>query len=192
MSKPKGVTGIRNKLDLLFRPGVLFFSKRGIKANHITLLQAPFVVIMFWFLVSQSYFTAFLTLGFTLILDVLDGSWARITNDMTEKGHKYDKALDLFGIYAFLLGLVIARPELLMTVLILGIINTILYTSNEFIKPDVYCGVRTFGVIGLLFWMKFLLQLSILLGIGFLILKIIKLRARRKAANDPTAAKKEP
>ena len=189
MSKPKGVRGLRDRIDSLLKSFVLSCRKRGVKANHITLLQAPFVIIMFWFLIYQSYFFAFLTLGFTLILDVLDGSWARITDEITEKGHKYDKALDLFGIYAFLFGILIARPELLMVVFILGSVNAILYASNEFVKPDLYCGVRTFGFVGLLFWMKSFLQLSILLGIVFLIVKMLKFR--RKVASDQKAAKKE-
>jgi len=191
MPKPKGVVSFRNKLDKFFSPVVLFFNKFGVRANHITLLQVPFVVIMFWFLLKQDYLLAAASLGITLFLDVLDGIWARITNDITPLGHKYDKALDLFGIYAFLLGVAIAEKELLLVAIILGLVNAILYISNEFIKPDFYCGVRTFGFVGLLVFLKPFLQFSILLGIVMLILKIIKFQARRRLASGQKTAKAE-
>ena len=189
MPKPKGLIGIRNKIDKFFSPAILFFNKFGVKANHITLLQAPFVVVMFWFLINQNYAPATLFLGVTLLLDVLDGSWARVTNDITEKGHKYDKALDLIGIYAFLLGVTIAEPQLIPMAVALGIINAVLYASNEFIHPEYYCGVRAFGFLGLLTLVKPFLQISILLGIILLIVKIIKFQSQHKPGDGRKAAK---
>ncbi len=192
MPKPKGVIGFRNALDRLFSPIILFFSKLGVTANHITFLQAPFTIIMFWFLVKHNFALAAASLGITLLLDVLDGSWARVTNSITEKGHKYDKAMDLFGIYAFLVGISFAKHELILLVIALGAVNAILYGSNEFIKPELYCGVRTFGFLGLLVFVKHLslcLQLSLLLGIIMLAIKLFKFQAQRRLAGGRKAAK---
>ncbi len=111
MAKPKFAVAIRDFIDASLSAFVLRAHKIGVVANYITLLQAPFVVAMFYFMLQKNFIVASLLLGMTLILDVLDGAWARITKEVTAKGHFYDKALDLFGIYAFLLGLGIAERE---------------------------------------------------------------------------------
>ncbi len=110
--KPKHLSGLVLAVDKFLSPLILFFSKFGITANHITLLQAPFVVIMFFALIKHNFILATALLGTTLILDVLDGSWARVTNTANALGHKYDKVLDLFGIYALLAGLFILANSL--------------------------------------------------------------------------------
>jgi len=166
MSKPKGVSGFRNKLDFIFSPIIMFFRKFGIRANHITLLQALPTMICFLLLVHKSYFWAAVFLAIALLLDVLDGAWARITNDITKKGHILDKILDLFGIYSFLFGVFAAQSSLFLIILLLGVVNAILYTANEFYKPELYCGVRTFGLLGLFVAnLGFLLMVSLALGI---------------------------
>jgi phosphatidylglycerophosphate synthase len=175
MSKPKGIVGFRNKLDLMFSPFILFFYKLGITANNITLSQAVPAMISFLLLVRHSYLWAAIFLAIALLLDVLDGSWARITKNITKTGHILDKTLDLFGIYTFLLAVAIAEPSLTLVVLGLGAVNGILYTANEFYKLEFYCGVRTFGLIGLIALnLNVALIASSILGITMLIIKALK------------------
>jgi phosphatidylglycerophosphate synthase len=155
---------ISNKIDKLLSHFIRPFYKRGVRANHISLLQLPFTVLFFMLLIQRIYFHAFLSMSVVLILDVLDGSWARVTKDVTKRGHAYDKFMDLFGIYLFLIGSFLASPDLIFIIISLGSITAFLYISNEYFPPELYCGVRSLGALGLLF-----------IGIFMIVFKIIKL-----------------
>lgn len=175
MVKPKKIVNISQKIDTLLAPMIKKVAKYGISANHISLLQAPFVIIFFIALVYGFQFYALVALAISLILDILDGAWARVTNTISEKGHLYDKIMDLFGIYAFLIGSAIGFQELFLINLILGACTALLYFINEFIKPELYSGVRTFGFFGLLLGNLYLFILfSTILAVIMLMFKVIK------------------
>ena len=102
MVKPKKVKTISHILDRLLTPLIKPLAKQGVTANYITFLQLPFILLFILFLAKGIIFYGIISLGITLFLDTLDGIWARVTNNITKKGHKYDKIFDLIGIYAFL------------------------------------------------------------------------------------------
>jgi len=163
-------------IDGFFSPIVKLGAKIGITANHISYLQLPFVALMIYFLSQQNLTYAAIALLLSLFLDILDGTWARVTKTMSKKGHKIDKALDLIGIYAFLLGVAVGYPHWILIIAALAIVNALLYTSDQFIGPELYCGVRSFGVLGLLFSQLYLfIQISLGLGVVMLLFKSYKL-----------------
>ena len=89
--------------------------------------------------------------------------------------------MDIFGIYAFLIGSAIGFPELISLNILLGIITATLYLSNKFIKPEYYCGVRPFGVLGLLFKnLQIFMLISATLGTGMVIFKGVRVIKRVK------------
>jgi len=173
--KPIKIDNISGKLDALFTPFINTGSKFGISANHISLLQVPFVPVFLFALMYKALTYAFIALAITLVLDLLDGAWARVTNDITKKGHIYDKAMDLLGIYAFLIGATIGFPELIFINVILGISTALIYFTNEYIEPELYCGVRSFALLGLLFQNLYpFLLVSAMSGIAMLLFKVVK------------------
>jgi len=176
MVKPKFIKKISRMFDSLSSPGIKFFSNYGVTANHISLLQIPFVILFFIGLSYRLTNLALIGLIISLYLDLLDGAWARVTNTVSKKGHRYDKVLDLIGIYAFLVGSAIGFPELFMINLVLGLITASLYFLNEYTKPELYSGVRSFGCLGLLIGsLNLLLLASLILGLLMLLFKTVRL-----------------
>ena len=170
------IKGISDKVDNFFSQFINFFHNRGIRANHISLLQLPFTILFFILLIQKIYFHSFISLSIVLILDVLDGSWARITKDVTKRGHLYDKSMDFLGIYLFLIGSFLVFPDLVFILISLGSVTAFIYISNEYFPPELYCGVRSLGALGLLFQeVGLFLSVSLVMGIFMIVFKIIKL-----------------
>ncbi|MDD1689203.1 MAG: CDP-alcohol phosphatidyltransferase family protein [Methanoregula sp.] len=180
MVKPRSIINISEKIDAIFAPIIKSIAKYGVTANHISLLQVPFVIIFFFTLIYGIPTYALIALVVSLFLDILDGAWARVTNNITKKGHFYDKVMDLFGIYAFLIGAAIGFPELMFVNIILGVCTALLYFTNEYVKPELYSGVRSFGLLGLLLGNLYLfLVMSAVLAVAMLLFKIIKVVTHR-------------
>ncbi len=135
----------------------------------------PFVFAFVYAFITGHSVYAIVALGVTLFLDILDGSFARITGTATKEGHFLDKILDLIGIYAFLAAVAIVFPQFLALAAFIGILNAIIYLSNYYIKPELYFGVRSFGFLGLLLGKLYLaLNLTLLIGLITLFYKIYR------------------
>ncbi len=175
MVKPKFVTRIRDRIDEWFRKPVRLLRMVGFTANHLTFLQVPFNAIMFYYFIVGDFSMAAVALGITLLLDVLDGVFARVTKTVSLEGHFYDKTLDLIGIFMFLVGVYIAFPQLAVTLSALAILNVFIYWSNDGWKPEVYMGIRAFGFLGLLFipLLGVFLFISLILGLLLMIFKLV-------------------
>lgn len=182
MAKAKMVLGLRDRIDALLSPLILYASRVGVTPNHVTFSQIPFYVAMFWFLVSRDFPLAIASFAAGYFLDILDGNMARVTKSATHRGHVYDKAVDLFGIYAFLLGMGIAYTDLATVAVMLGVINAALYITNELVQPEYYCCIRPAGFVALLTSVKLLLLAPALLGTAMLTVKAVRFQARRRAA----------
>ena len=173
--KPLKILDFSQKIDLALKPLVNLLAKYKITANEISLSQLPFVFAFLYAFINGHQIYATAALGVTLFLDLLDGSFARITGTATKEGHLLDKVLDLIGIYAFLGAVVLVFPQFLVLAAFVGILNAIIYLSNYYVKPELYFGVRSFGFVGLLFGKLYLaLILTLLIGLITLSYKIYK------------------
>lgn len=114
-------------------------------------------------------------MGIVLFLDVFDGIFARLTKTTSRIGHIYDKALDLISIFMLLGGLLFVFPNLKIMLLLLVFLNILIYWTNTDWKPDIYCGIRAFGFLGLLFvqYLVYFLLASLVLGIVLIFLKVV-------------------
>lgn len=179
--KPQRTNWLINIFDNVHKPFVERGSSIGIKANHITFLQLPFVIAMFYFLINNSLNAAIIALFISLYLDLLDGSWARLARETSRVGHILDKIIDLVGIVAFLAALFMIKPELSFLVLSLSIANFLVYASNIFVEPELYCGARSFGLLGLIFfsYIEIFILIPLIICIGILIYKLVVNYAKR-------------
>lgn len=151
MRKPSFVIEIRTAMERKLTPWSFFLLKKGLTANHLTFGQLPFVFVMVYMFYIDNIFFAGLTLFVSLILDVYDGMFARITNTATQKGHYYDKIVDLVGISGFIMGLVLYIPQCLTYLIIILFLSYLIYILNEFTPIEVVGSVRSVGLFGLFF-----------------------------------------
>ncbi len=178
MVKPKFTHKIANGIDKIFTPIARFGYKYGITANSISLIQIPFIALMLIGFILRSTKLAIIFLAITLFLDALDGAWARATNDITLRGHIYDKVMDKISIYSFLIGMGFLYKEQTLILILLALISTFLYLSNEFYKPELYIGIRSYGLVALIVnefiyvEMYFVLLISAIVGIVMIIFKL--------------------
>lgn len=174
MVKPRKINKVSRWIDSFFAPLIQKGIKYGIKADHISLLQIPLILGLFLLLGFKLMFWSATVLGFIILLDVLDGSWARVGGQVSERGHIYDKVLDLLGISVLLVGIGWNFVPIYLPA-VLALETVLLYILNRYGKPELYCGVRPFGFLGLLFknLTVFLLISGILGGamIGFKLTK---------------------
>ena len=180
--KPTSFNSVIKRLDMFFAPFIRFFSRYGVTANHISFSQLPFLALFVIALIYGKIFGAVASLFIVLSIDTLDGSWARITKTATWRGERYDKFFDLLGIYTFLAGSLIVFSQLFYLNAMLGACVAFIYLSNRYAEPELYCGVRAFGCLGL-FLELFLegalyvsLSVSLLLGIVILLYKVARIR----------------
>lgn len=175
MVKPRKIDKTSKWIDSFFSPLIQRGMKGGIKANHISLFQIPLILSLFFLLSFKLTFWSAVALGFIIVLDILDGSWARVGGQVSYRGHLYDKGLDLLGIYVFLIGVGWNLMPIYLPA-ILGLEIVLLYILNRHAEPELYCGIRPFGFLGLLLNNLFIfLLISGVLGgvmIGFKLIKI--------------------
>lgn len=134
----------------IFTPLMKAIGGLGIKPNHLTAMQFPFSAAMCVSLIYGKVSIAILCMVFALMLDGMDGLLARSTNQETRRGHVFDKSADIFGIVMMLVGIAIGFPGSLGLCVSLGVINIMLYVTNEIKEPFFYTAARDAGVIGLL------------------------------------------
>ncbi len=143
------ITSIRHKLTGWLDPFILFLSKTGITPNQITFLS-----FLFGLAAAACYLTTHFVIGSILlavsgILDLTDGSVARLTNKKSDFGAIIDWIVDKYvdGIVLFAIGLscFVSIPAYLAGLGIpqivymgaagLAVIGSIM---NTFIKPVTY------------------------------------------------------
>ncbi len=115
----------------IFTPLMKAIGGLGIKPNHLTAMQFPFSAAMCVSLIYGKVSIAILCMVFALMLDGMDGLLARSTNQETRRGHVFDKSADIFGIVMMLVGIAIGFPGSLGLCVSLGVINIMLYVTNE-------------------------------------------------------------
>lgn len=133
----------------LLTPSMKALASIGVKPNHITAMQFPLSILMFWFLINKNISSAGLVLLFVLILDGLDGQLARITKQETRFGHVLDKTADIFCILLMLAGIALCSPQSFNFCTSLGVVNLFLFITNEVKGPFFYTAARDAGFLGL-------------------------------------------
>jgi phosphatidylserine synthase len=110
----------------------------GITANHLTLIQAPMIILMV-FLAYLGYLWHVLFLcALMLVIDLFDGPFARITKTASKRGHLYDKVVDLVSICAFAFSVGLLFPEVMLMSIVLILATLALYILNEAVKVEMW------------------------------------------------------
>jgi len=167
-------------MDNMFTPTGKAIAGLGIRPNHITLMQFPLAALTCYYLLQGNVALGAVLIVFTMIFDGLDGLVARVNDQETRLGHYFDKSADLFGIMLMLIGVAAYSPITMKLCIALGIVNVLLYITNEVREPFFYSGTRTTGLLGMMMLiasnsltpLNFWLTVSVCVG-GFLLLRKI-------------------
>lgn len=164
-------------------PLALRARRLGIEATHLSLAQAPLVMVAALLIVRGDLLLAAGTLLASLVLDLLDGVYARATGTESRAGHVADKAMDLFGIYVIVAAIWAARPDLWMPLLIAGVATATLYGMGWFFDPELVSGIRAAALVWLVVpWAAWLLWLPAVAGTAQVPLALVWREPKRDAA----------
>lgn len=148
-------------------PLALRARRLGIEATHISLAQAPLVMVAALLIVRGDLLVGAGALLASLVLDLLDGVYARATGTESRAGHLADKAMDLFGIYVIVAAIWAVRPDLWMPLLIAGAATAALYGLGWFFDPELVSGIRAAALAWLVVpWAAWLLWLPAVAGVA--------------------------
>jgi archaetidylinositol phosphate synthase len=81
------------------------FGKIPITPNQWTLLSLALSMVTFYFLINREFIPAIVTFAFTAFIDVIDGSVARQTRQVTKVGGYLDSVVDRAIEFVIVLGL---------------------------------------------------------------------------------------
>lgn len=85
------------------------FNSLGLSPNQWTFLSLVFIVVSFYYLVNESFFPAALFFLFSAFVDVIDGSVARVTGNVTKKGAYFDTVIDRYVEFVIIFGLLFSN-----------------------------------------------------------------------------------
>ena len=188
MTKPSFVIDVRTDIENRISPFTFKLKEKGVTANHLTFGQVPFVIIMVYMFYIDQIFLAGLVLLISLIMDVYDGMFARITKTDTRKGHYYDKVIDLVGITGFVIGWMFYMPDFWVYLALILLLSYVIYVLNELTSVEIVGSVRSVGLIGLFFvvislpepgmpWMELGIYVILIVSVGGIAYKFIQLAA---------------
>ena len=195
MTKPSFVIDVRTDIEKKISPFTFKLKEKGVTANHLTFGQVPFVVIMVYMFYIDQIFLAGLVLLISLIMDVYDGMFARITKTDTRKGHYYDKVIDLVGITGFVIGWMFYMPDFWGYLAAILLLSYVIYVLNELTSVEIVGSVRSVGLIGLFFvviglpepnmpWMELGIYVILMVSVGGIGYKFIQLAGKTKGKTD--------
>jgi len=93
---------LKGYIDGFLGPSLRFLGVLGLRPIHLTLLSLFAGLLGVWWLYSRPVWGAFFVLLY-VVLDVLDGTLARVTGTISESGAKCDFLVDRVVASAFLL-----------------------------------------------------------------------------------------
>lgn len=105
--------------------------KRGVRPNHFTLAQAPFLVWLWWAGVNAQLLLFGALQILVVLLDGIDGILARRTGTVTRRGHLLDSIFDIAGIGVTLWVVILLHPEHTQWAFALLFLNFVVYIQNE-------------------------------------------------------------
>jgi archaetidylinositol phosphate synthase len=107
----------RKYLDKLGRKIGLVFSKIPLSPNNWTALGLVLIIITFYFLINKEFLIATIIFAFTALIDMIDGSVARITKKVTKLGGYLDSITDRIVEFITILGLFLAGyPDVIVSI----------------------------------------------------------------------------
>lgn len=116
-------------LKYIFVPFVPHF----IKPNHITAFRMVMTPVVLWLLLVENYVIGVPVFVLTAVTDMLDGTLARVRNQITPWGIFFDPVADklLIGSVAILVGLRYFHPALIFIAIFLDIMPSIRWASSR-------------------------------------------------------------
>jgi CDP-diacylglycerol--glycerol-3-phosphate 3-phosphatidyltransferase len=117
--------------DHIMKAVVLPFVPFFVKPNHVTVFRMLMTPVVLWLLVAENYTVGVPLFFLTALTDMLDGSLARVRNQITAWGILFDPLADklLIGSVAILVGLKYFHPGLIFAAIILDIMPSIRWAS---------------------------------------------------------------
>jgi phosphatidylglycerophosphate synthase len=112
---------LKGYIDRALAPPLRHLGSLGVKPIHLTLMSLPCGLLGVWFLYSRPLWS-FPLVGLYIILDVLDGTLARVTGTVSELGAKVDFLFDRLVACAFLLNYYFHSGDYLFSGLALALI----------------------------------------------------------------------
>lgn len=148
------ITALRPRFMRFLEPVAVLFAKAGVTPNQISLLALVFGIISAWLFMNRMFVLGSLLLLLSAIMDLIDGSVARIRNKTTDFGAVFDWIVDkyvdglvLLGIglsgIAIVSGIVPLPANIPPQVADFGIVALAIIGSlmNTFIKPVTYAEI---------------------------------------------------
>ena len=80
--------------DRLFKKTILRIIPKWVLPNHITILRFLLTPLVMWLTITQQYGIAVVVFLLVAFTDILDGSLARVRNQVTKWGKLYDPVAD--------------------------------------------------------------------------------------------------
>jgi phosphatidylglycerophosphate synthase len=87
---------LRKPTEIIFKKIAKLFLKSNINPNLITLISIITVLLAAYFIINKNYFYALIFIVLTGITDIIDGSFARLTNRVTKFGNYLDAMIDRY------------------------------------------------------------------------------------------------
>jgi archaetidylinositol phosphate synthase len=119
---------VKSYIDRVLAPTLRYIGRFGIRPIHLTLLSLPFGVLGVMALYDSPTISAFL-IGIYLILDVLDGTLARVTGTESEFGARLDFMIDRIVAALFLLTMYFRTNETALP--IVGLVFIVVFSLED-------------------------------------------------------------
>jgi len=153
----KAIDDFKERFDFLFKPLIKIFEILKIKPLHITIISFISGFISAFFLYSNhALFVLFALLH--LFLDKIDGTLARLTNNVTEPGKWLDYILDSLVLFFLLIGSYIVFPSVGINIFFTNkfvLVTLLLYLTLNilqiFIKKRNTFGSHLIGIVLFMF-----------------------------------------
>ncbi|MFA5946146.1 MAG: CDP-alcohol phosphatidyltransferase family protein [Patescibacteria group bacterium] len=119
--------------DRVMKAVILPFVPQFVRPNHVTALRLLLIPFVLWLLFSENYAIGIPVFLFAAFTDALDGSIARVRNQITAWGIFFDPVADklLIGGVALVVALKYFHPVLIFTAIILDILPSVLWASTR-------------------------------------------------------------
>ncbi len=152
--------------DYLLKYTIVPLIPRFIKPNHFTMLRLLLIPVVLWFLLEDNYSVGVPLFFVTAFTDMIDGSLARLRNQVTEWGKIYDPVADKLLISTVLILIVAQHINPFLALLIVGL-DVMLIVGGVIRKRQGYeVGANTWGKIKMCLQVGGVLALLIALWLG--------------------------
>lgn len=157
--------------DRIMQAVVLPFIPQVVTPNQVTILRFLLTPLVLWLLFVENYVIGVPLFLFTAFTDAIDGSLARVRNQITPWGIFFDPVADklLIGSVAILLGLQYYHPVIIFAAIILDVLPSLRWASTRYAGTVMMANIWGKTKMFLQFVSFFCLILGLALGIPELI-----------------------